>query len=65
MWMATRLEEITCGFLILGVVTIYVGKRELFSQFDNNFREKVKLGNNTSLTIQGKGNVQIKINEII
>jgi hypothetical protein len=43
--MATRLEEITCGFLILGVVTTCVGERELFSQLDNNFREKVKLGN--------------------
>ncbi|KAA8536912.1 hypothetical protein F0562_029390 [Nyssa sinensis] len=41
------------------------GKRELFSQLDNNFREKVKLGNDTSLTVQGKGNVQMEINGIV
>ena len=33
------------------------GKRELFSQMDNNFKEQVKLGNNTSLIMQGKGHI--------
>ncbi|GMP80755.1 hypothetical protein CsSME_00035746 [Camellia sinensis var. sinensis] len=41
------------------------GKRELFSQFDNNFREKVKLGNDMSLTVQGKGNIRMEINGIV
>jgi len=44
-------------FLDSGSSNHMYGKRELFSQFDNNFREKVKLSNNTSLIIQGKGNI--------
>ena len=34
-------------FLDSGCNNHLCGKRELFSQFDNNFREQVKLGNNT------------------
>ncbi|KAA8546914.1 hypothetical protein F0562_003343 [Nyssa sinensis] len=52
-------------FLDSGCSNHMCGKRELVSQFDNNFREKVKLGNDTSLTVQGKGNVQMEINGIM
>jgi len=52
-------------FLDSGCSNHMCGKRELFSQFDNNFREQVKLGNNTSLNVQGKGNIRMEINGII
>ncbi|CAB4289273.1 unnamed protein product [Prunus armeniaca] len=38
-------------FLDSGCSNHMCGKRELFLQFDNNFREKVKLGNDMSLTV--------------
>jgi hypothetical protein len=44
-------------FLDSGCSNHMCGKRELFSQFDNNFIEKVKLNNNTSLIVQGKDNI--------
>ena len=49
-------------FLDFGCNNHICGKRELFSQFDNNFKKQVKLGNDTSLIMQGKGNIRIKIN---
>ncbi|CAL2276538.1 unnamed protein product [Prunus armeniaca] len=52
-------------FLDSGCSNHMCGKRELFSQFDNNFREKVKLGNDMSLTVQGKGNIRMEINGIM
>ena len=41
------------------------GKRELFSQFDDIFRKSVKLGNNSSLYVMGKGQIQLIVNDII
>lgn len=40
------------------------GKRKLFSQFDYGFQEKVKLGNDSNVTVQGKGNVRMEIHGI-
>lgn len=39
------------------------GKNELFCDLDENFREIVKLGNNSSITVIGKRNVRIRVNE--
>ncbi|XP_028063362.1 uncharacterized protein LOC114266634 [Camellia sinensis] len=52
-------------FLDSGCSNHMCGKRELFSQFENNFREKVKLGNDMSLTVQGTGNIRMEINGIV
>ena len=38
------------------------GKRELFSYLDENFREKVKLGDNSNMDVKGKGTVRILVN---
>ncbi|RDY04721.1 hypothetical protein CR513_11543, partial [Mucuna pruriens] len=38
------------------------GKREFFSDLDESFREKVKLGYNSSMNVMGKGTVRILIN---
>ena len=40
-----------------------MGRRSFFSDLDENFRETVKLGNNSSMTVMGKGNVRIRVNE--
>lgn len=36
--------------------------RNLFFDLNENFRQKVKLGNNTCMDVLGKGNVRLKIN---
>lgn len=40
-------------------------KREIFSDLDSNFRESVKLGNDSSLTVLGKGNIRMEVNGIV
>ena len=40
-------------------------KKEYFSDFDRSFKDSVKLGNNSSMVVTGKGNVQVQVNEII
>ncbi|KAM1072944.1 hypothetical protein ACFX2B_017882 [Malus domestica] len=37
------------------------GKRELFFDFDESFRESVKLGNNTSMTVFWKGTIRLQV----
>ena len=41
------------------------GKKELFYVFDDSFRESVKLGNNSRMTVMGKGNIWMQVNELI
>lgn len=41
------------------------GKIELFSDFEGNFREKVKLGDNLSMDGMGRGNVRILVNGFV
>ncbi|KAM1668040.1 hypothetical protein ACFX2K_047428 [Malus domestica] len=52
-------------FLDSGCSNHMCGKRELFSLLDNTFREKGKLGNETSLAVQGKGHIRMEINGIV
>ncbi|KAM0996698.1 hypothetical protein ACFX14_006769 [Malus domestica] len=52
-------------FLDSGCSNHICGKRDMFLDFDNNFRESVKLGNDSSLTVYGKGNIRIEIKGII
>ena len=51
-------------FLDLGCSNHMYGKREYFSNFDGSFRYLVKLGNNLSMVVIGKGNVRLKVNGI-
>lgn len=39
-------------------------KKELSYHIDENFRQTVKLGDNSSMVVMSKGNVKFKINEI-
>lgn len=41
------------------------GNKSLFSDFDDTFRENVKLGNNTSICVMGKGNINVSMNNIM
>ncbi|KAI9192839.1 hypothetical protein LWI28_028346 [Acer negundo] len=52
-----RIEEM--WFLDSGCSNHMCGKRELFLDFEGNFREKVKLGDNSSMDVVGKGNVRM------
>ncbi|TXG53599.1 hypothetical protein EZV62_018855 [Acer yangbiense] len=52
-------------FLDSGCSNYMCGKKELFSVFDGGFREFVKLGNNSSMDVMGKGNVQLQVNGIM
>ncbi|TXG48808.1 hypothetical protein EZV62_024683 [Acer yangbiense] len=52
-------------FLDSGCSNHMCGNRELFSDFKGNFREKVKLGDNSSMDVMGKGNVQMLVNGFV
>ncbi|KAM1716756.1 hypothetical protein ACFX11_024685 [Malus domestica] len=52
-------------FLDLGYSNHMYGKRDMFSDFDNNFRESVNLGNDLSLIMLGKGNIRMEIKGMI
>ncbi|CAL9001161.1 unnamed protein product [Prunus brigantina] len=40
------------------------GKKECFSDLDASFRDSVKLGNNSSMAVYGKGNIRLQVNGI-
>ena len=58
-----KINSAEVWFLDSGCSNHICGKNELFSDLDENFRETVKLGNNSSLIVIGKGNVRIRVNE--
>lgn len=41
------------------------GKKKIFTDFDETFRKSVKLGNNSSLAVLGKGNIHMEVNGIM
>ncbi|CAL8119634.1 unnamed protein product [Prunus armeniaca] len=41
------------------------GNRKMFTKLDEKFKENVKLGNDSSLKVQGKGDVKSKVNGAI
>ena len=51
-------------FLDLGCKNHMCGKKEYFSDFDESFRESVKLGNNASMVVSSKGNIPLQVNGI-
>ena len=52
-------------FLDSGCSNHMCGKKEMFTDLDDTFRKSVKLGNNSSLAVLGKGNVRMKVNGIM
>ncbi|CAL9007315.1 unnamed protein product [Prunus brigantina] len=40
------------------------GSKKLFSNMDESFRDNVKLGNNSSLRVMGKGDIRIEVNGV-
>ena len=49
-------------FLDSGCSNHMCGKKEYISDFDGSFRDFVKLGNNSSMVVMGKGNVRLQVN---
>nr|GMD95646.1 Retrovirus-related Pol polyprotein from transposon TNT 1-94 [Ipomoea batatas] len=52
-------------FLDSGCSNHMCGKKEYFTDFDESFVDKVKLGNNTSLAVTGKGNVRFLVDGMV
>ncbi|KAM1349487.1 hypothetical protein ACFX10_003613 [Malus domestica] len=52
-------------FLDSGCSNHMRGKKEIFSKFNDNFRESVKLGNNSRLDVQEKRNMHMEVNGIM
>jgi hypothetical protein len=52
-------------FLDSGYSNHMCGKKEMFTDLDDTFRKSVKLGNNSSLAVLGKGNVCMEVNGIM
>jgi len=51
-------------FLDSGCSNHMCGKKEYFLDLNEQFRDSVKLGNNSSMTVMGKGNVGLQVNGI-
>ena len=49
-------------FLDSGYGNHMCGDKTLFCDFNECFRQMVKLGNNSKMTVMGKGNVRLKVN---
>ena len=49
-------------FLDFGCSNHMCGDKTLFYDFNESFRQMVKLGNNSKMTVMGKGNVRLKVN---
>ncbi|XP_015583224.2 uncharacterized protein LOC107262360 [Ricinus communis] len=43
----------------------YVREERLFTDIDENLRDTVKLGDNSSVVVAGKGNVRLKVNDVV
>ncbi|CAL9007503.1 unnamed protein product [Prunus brigantina] len=41
------------------------GNKQLFAKMDESFRDNVKLGNNSSLCVMGKGNIKVEVNGVM
>ena len=52
-------------FLDSGCSNHMSGKKELFCHLDEGFKDSVKLGNDASLIVQGKGSVQMEIDGLM
>lgn len=59
-----KVEKGDVWFLDSGCSNHMCGKKEYFSDFDGSFRVSVKLGNDSSMLVLGKGNVRFEVNGI-
>lgn len=50
-------------YLDSGCSNHMTGNKNLFCDLNENFREKVKLGNDTSMSVMGKGSVKVQMNK--
>jgi len=58
-------EEEHVWFLDSGCSNHMCGNRSWFIEFDNSFRQSVKLGDDRRLMVEGRGNLRLEINGII
>nr|KYP33374.1 Retrovirus-related Pol polyprotein from transposon TNT 1-94 [Cajanus cajan] len=58
----TKAIEDIVWFLDSGCSNHMCGKKEYFSDLDETYKDSVKLGNNSSMTVVGKGNVRLRMN---
>ncbi|KAK4440576.1 hypothetical protein Salat_0392500 [Sesamum alatum] len=52
-------------FLDSGCSNHMCGKKDYFSEIDEHFSDTVKLGDNRSVVVAGKGNVRLKVNDVV
>ena len=52
-------------FLDSGCSNRMCGDRSMFSELDESFTQKVRLGNNTRMTVLGRGNVRLNLNGLV
>ena len=52
-------------FLDSGCSNHMCSKRDLFIDFHSSFKESVKMGNDSSLIVQGKGTIRVEVNGIV
>jgi len=52
-------------FLDSGCSNHMCGKKEYFSELDENFSNSMKLGNNSNMVVNGKGNIRLDVNGVI
>ena len=59
------MDESTTGesvwFLDSGCSNHICGNRSFFIDFDGSFRQSVKLGNNSTMVVMGKGNIRLQV----
>lgn len=51
-------------FLDSGCSNHMCGDKKMFCELNEDFRQMVRLGNNTRISVMGKGNVRLKVNNI-
>ena len=60
-----KAEDEHVWFLDSGCSNHMCGTKAWFNEFDNTFRQNVKLGDNRRMVVEGKGNLLLKINGLI
>jgi len=60
-----ELQKTDVWFLDSGCSNHMCKKKEFFSDLDESFSDSVKLGNNSSVVINEKGNIRLDVNGVI
>lgn len=61
---ANKASKEDMWFLDSGCSNHMCAKKIFFSDLDETFKETVRLGNNSSMRVMGKGNIRLQVNEI-